>query len=57
MFVGPNGDANASPAKEPPSKRARLVFKKVFETTFYPAEASCVQRVLAPDSDEEEQEA
>ena len=38
----------------PPSKRAKYLFKRCFDATFNPAAVTGAQRVLAPDSDDDE---
>lgn len=40
----------------PPSKKARYLFKRCFEATFNPSKIPGYDRVLAPDSDEEEED-
>lgn len=49
--VGANGDGE----NPPPSKKARYLFSKCFDATFNPRTGVAgADRILAPDSDEEE---
>ena len=50
-FVAGNGDSLT-----PPSKRAKYVFKRCFEATFVPQNIAGAHKILAPDSDEENEE-
>ena len=46
-----------SPPREtpPPSKRAKYIFKRCFDATFNPANIPGTSKILAPDSDEEDE--
>ena len=53
--VGANGDGPQGAAAAPPSKRAKFLFRKCFDATFNPRTGvTGSDRILAPDSDEEE---
>ncbi|TRY70631.1 hypothetical protein TCAL_17281 [Tigriopus californicus] len=41
--------------RSPPSKKARVVFKRCFDATFYPQNMTAATRVLAPDSDDDDE--
>eukprot|EP00095_Tigriopus_kingsejongensis_P001639 snap_masked-scaffold121_size336169-processed-gene-2.1 protein:Tk01639 transcript:snap_masked-scaffold121_size336169-processed-gene-2.1-mRNA-1 annotation:"cell cycle checkpoint control protein rad9a" len=48
-----NGNLDDLPLT-PPSKKARHLFQRCFDATFYPQDMTAVTRVLAPDSDDED---
>lgn len=60
--VGNGGDVSTldvtSQQQPPPNKKRRVnaFFQRCFDATFNPNDATAAQRILAPDSDEEEDE-
>ena len=57
--VSQRGDANDVTHRDmidgtPPSKRAKFFFQRCFDSTFNPNRISGTEKVLAPDTDEDE---
>jgi hypothetical protein len=51
---GGNDVRNLNSTQPPPSKKRRTFFRRCFDSTFNPNEVTAAQRILAPDSDDEE---